>query len=262
MTDVRTAYEGSGAAWACGPSLVYDRLALRVVQPHAPRFAGKLVLDAGAGTGAACRALARAGALPVAFDASADMLAQVGDAALIAIVGDLCALPFLDGAFGAAVSAFAISHVDTPVRSLAELRQVVKPSGPIIVAVFAAAPRNANKHIVDELAAQHGYVAPSWYVHLKATAEPLSNTPSLLHGCAAEAGLADIRIDDVTINSGIDSPEAMVEYRTGMAHLAPFVRSLPHLEREALVREAVAAVAQQGQGLAPRVLILSSCAPA
>jgi ubiquinone/menaquinone biosynthesis C-methylase UbiE len=256
------AYEGSGAAWACGPSFVYDRMALRVVQPHAPRLAGKLVLDAGAGTGAVCRALARAGALPVACDSSADMLAQVGDAALVAVVGDLCAQPFLDGAFGAAVSAFAISHVDTPERSLAELRRVVKPAGPVIVAVFAAAPRNANKNIVDQLAAEHGYVAPHWYVHLKTTAEPLSNTPSLLRACADEAGLDDIHIDDITIDSGIDSPEAMVEYRTGMAHLAPFVRSLPHVERELFVREAIAAVAQQSQGLAPRVLILSSRAPA
>jgi SAM-dependent methyltransferase len=256
------AYEGSGAAWACGPSRIYDRLALRVVQPHATLLAGKLVLDAGAGTGAVCRALSRAGALPVALDASADMLSQVGDAALVAVVGDLCAPPFLDGAFGAAVSAFAISHLDTPERSLAELRRVVKASSPVIVAVFGAAPPHASKDIVDQVAAQHGYEAPSWYLHLKSTAEPLSNTPSLLRACAAKAGLTDIRVDDITIDSGIDSPEAMVEYRTGMAHLAPFVRGLPHVEREVFLREATDAVAQRSLGLAPRVLILSSRAPA
>ena len=177
------AYEGSGAAWACGPSFVYDRMALRVVQPYATRLAGKLVLDAGAGTGAVCRALARAGALPVAFDSSADMLAQVGDAALVAIVGDLCAQPFLDGAFEAAVSAFAISHVDTPERSLAELRRIVKPSGPVIVAVFGAAPRNANKNIVDQLAAQHGPTFRIDAMQLKETLRRIhANADNLVHG--------------------------------------------------------------------------------
>lgn len=262
MNHLLNAYEGSGSAWARGPSILYDRLALRIVQPHAERFGGMLVLDAGAGTGAACRALSRAGALPVALDTSVDMLAQIGDAALVAVAGDICAAPFLDASFGAAISTFAISHVDTPARALTELRRVVKPAGLVVAAVFGTAPPNASKDVIDRVATEHGYVPPPWYVHVKTHTEPLTNTPSALRACGGAAGLGGVNVDDITVDSGMDSADAIVRYRIGMAHLAPFVDSLNPASRERFVDEACAAVGRCGQGLALRVLVLSGDVPA
>jgi ubiquinone/menaquinone biosynthesis C-methylase UbiE len=260
VSELRGAYEGSGAAWARGPAQLYDRLALRVIE--AANLRGALVLDAGAGTGAVCRALQRAGATPVALDTSADMLAQIGAAASHAVIGDICSEPFTDGSFDAAVSAFVLSHVATPERALAEMRRVVRPLGTIIAAVFGAAATNASKDVVDRIAAEYGFVAPAWYTTFKSHTEPLTNTPERFRACADAAGLSDITILDIEVDSGIDSPAALVEYRAGMAHLAPFVSSLTPRQRERFMRDAAAEVAARGQAVRPRVLVLSSRASA
>jgi ubiquinone/menaquinone biosynthesis C-methylase UbiE len=258
VSELRGAYERAGKAWARGPSRLYDNLALRIVESAGEQLRGSLVLDAGAGTGAVCRALRRAGATAIALDSSADMLAHVGDAALLAVVGDITAQPFLAASFDAAVSAFTISHLESPERALGEMCRVVKPAGLVIAAVFGAAPPNASKDVVDTIAAEYGFVAPAWHDTLKTRTEPLTNTPERLHACAEAAGLASIAVEDVTVDPGLDSPAAMVEYRLGMAHFSAFVGSLADAKREALVRDATAEVALRGQAIRPRVLILSS----
>ncbi|HEY8672172.1 MAG TPA: class I SAM-dependent methyltransferase [Candidatus Dormibacteraeota bacterium] len=258
MTEVRAAYERAGDAWSRGPSRLYDQLALRIVESAGEQLRGTLVLDAGAGTGAVCRALRSAGATAIALDAAAGMLAHIGNAALLSVVGDICAQPFLAASFDAAVSAFTISHLEAPERALGEMRRVVRARGLVVAAVFGAAAPNASKDVVDQVAAEHGFVAPAWYVTLKACTEPLTNTPERLRACAEAAGLQSVSVADVTVDPGLDSPEAMVEYRLGMAHVAAFVSSLEADERESLVRDATAAVARRGQAIRPRVLILSS----
>jgi SAM-dependent methyltransferase len=257
-----TAYQGVANAWSRGPARLYDALASVTIAHVATELQGARVLDVGAGTGALCRALRRAGATPVAVDTSADMLGLVGDAAALAIAGDMCALPFLDGGFDAAVSGFAISHVDTPAQALEEMRRVVRRSGRVIAAVFGEAAPRASKEVIDEVAREFGYQAPEWYVALKTQTEPRSNTPALLRGCAGAAGLVDIDIADLTVDPGLDTPESITAYRTGLAHLAPFVASLAVPRRMAFIERAVAAVRECGQPVLPRVLVLSSRVPA
>jgi ubiquinone/menaquinone biosynthesis C-methylase UbiE len=258
VTELRGAYERIGDAWARGPSRLYDRLALRIVESTGEQLRGSLVLDAGAGTGAICRALRTAGATAIALDSSPGMLAHIGNAAVLSVVGDVCAQPFLAATFDAAVSAFTISHLEVPERALGEMDRVVKARGLVIAAVFGAAAANASKDVVDKVAAEYGFVAPAWYETLKTRTEPLTNTPERLRACAQAAGLASASVEDVTIDSGLDSPQAMVEYRLGMAHVAPYVSSLTAAKREALMCDATAEVARRGQAIRPRVLILSS----
>jgi ubiquinone/menaquinone biosynthesis C-methylase UbiE len=258
VPELRRAYEGIGDAWAHGPSRLYDRLALRIVESTGEQLRGSLVLDAGAGTGAICRALRGAGATAIALDSSAGMLAHIGNAALLSVVGDVCAQPFLAASFDAAVSAFTISHLEAPERALGEMGRVVRARGLVIAAVFGAAAANASKDVVDQVALEYGFVAPAWYETLKTRTEPLTNTPERLLACAQAAGLASATVEDITIDSGLDSPQSMVEYRLGMAHFAPFVSSVTAAKREALMRDATAEVARRGQAIRPRVLILSS----
>ncbi len=257
-----TAYDGVAMAWARGPAALYDKLATVTIEGVVHELRGAVVLDVGAGTGALCRALQMADAIPVAVDMSRDMLGLIGDATAVAIVGDMCALPFADGRLDAAVSGFAISHIDIPEHALAEMRRVVRPGGRVIAAVFGAAPDSASKDVVDEVARDYGYVPPSWYVALKTRTEPRSNTPALLRRCAESARLADVEIADVIVDSGLDEPEAITAYRTGLAHIAPFVASLSDSRRRQLIARAVAAVRERGQPVRPRLLVLSSRVPA
>ena len=261
VSSLRDAYGASASAWDHGPSRLYDQLARLIVEPLAGELAGRLVLDAGAGTGALCRVLRTIGAIPVALDVSAEMLDRTRGAARLAVVGDLLALPFLDGAFAAVLAAFSISHVGAPELALGEMRRVVTPGGLVVAAVFGASPPNASKEAVDEVAARFGFRPPDWYVTLKTVTEPLSNTPDLLRGCAAQAGLAQIAIEDLVADPGLENPQDVVECRLGMAHLAPFVATLQARRRAALMASAIEEVRRRGQPLRPRVLILSSRVP-
>jgi len=260
--DPSTAYQGAAAAWARGPAALYDSLASVAIAEVASELRGATVLDAGAGTGALCRVLRDAGAIPIALDTSSDMLSLVGNAAALALVGDMCALPFARGRFDAAVSGFAISHVDAPEAALHEMGRVVRPGGRVIAMVFGADPARGSKDAIDEVARDFGYVPPAWYIHLKTLTEPRTNTPALLRSCAESAGLDSIEITDVIVDSGLEAPEAITAYRTGMAYLAPFVAAQPDARRKEFIDRAVDAVRERGQPVRPRVLVLSSRVPA
>jgi hypothetical protein len=90
----------------------------------------------------------------------------------------------------------------------------------------------------------------------------LSNTPDLLQECAHSASLEGVVVDDIEVDSEISTPGDIVEYRIGMAHLAPFVNSLTAVQRECFLRDAISAVRERGQPIRPRVLIMSSRSPA
>jgi SAM-dependent methyltransferase len=262
IADSRNPYQGAAVAWARGPAVMYDRLASMAIARVAGSLRGTWVVDVGAGTGALSRALRTVGAIPVAVDTSSDMLSLIGDTAVSPVVGDMCALPFVDARFDAAVSGFAISHIDTPEQALIEMRRVVRPRGYVIAAVFGKAPDGASKDAVDEVAADFGFEPPAWYIGLKTRTEPLSNTPALLAERAGFAGLQGVEVADVIADSGLDTPESITAYRTGLAHIAPFVESLSQAQRTEFFECAVAAVRERGQPVRPRVLILSSRVPA
>ncbi|NLU74673.1 class I SAM-dependent methyltransferase [Streptomyces sp. HNM0575] len=101
---------------------------------------GLRVLEVGAGAAQCSRWLAAQGALPVALDLSHRQLQHAlriggGDgtgrrASLPLVEADARALPFADGSFDAACSAYgALPFVADPVRVLREVRRVLKPGG-------------------------------------------------------------------------------------------------------------------------------------
>ena len=67
-------YAGVAATWDTDAARVYRPIAADLVAAAPHPLAGRVVLDAGAGTGLAGRELVRAGARVVAVDASVDML--------------------------------------------------------------------------------------------------------------------------------------------------------------------------------------------
>ena len=77
-------------------------------------LAGRIVLDAGAGTGAVSSALAAAGARAVAADLSFGMLAWNARARPPCVVADIRALPVAAGCVDDAVAAFVLNHHVSP----------------------------------------------------------------------------------------------------------------------------------------------------
>jgi SAM-dependent methyltransferase len=95
------------------------------------------VLEAGVGTGRIGIDLARAGIPLVGVDLSLPMLQQLRANAAGStppvLQGDATALPFPDGAFGAAVACHVLHLIADWPRALAELARAVAPGGALLV---------------------------------------------------------------------------------------------------------------------------------
>ncbi|MCA1844509.1 MAG: class I SAM-dependent methyltransferase [Actinobacteria bacterium] len=260
MSDGGFAYRG--AAWREGPGIVYDRLAAALLAAGRVPLAGALVLDVGAGSGAASKAVVAGGGHPVAVDLSLEMMGHERKARPAAVVGDACRLPLAPASVDAAVLAFVLSHVPQPVRAFGEARRVVRPGGAVLASSFPSGSSHPCKSQVQAVAVRWGWRPPPWYEWLKSRLEPQVGSLAALAELAAGAGLRDVVVEERLVDTGVYSPEALVAWRLGMAHLAPFVASLPAPARAALVAEARTAVGPAPQRLGLRVLMLSSRSPA
>jgi SAM-dependent methyltransferase len=246
-----TGHYATAAAWAAGPDRIYRALAAASVD-LLPPVRGLLVLDAGAGTGAAGAALRLRGARVVAVDASAAMLAygRPGRADLPAR-GDVTALPLRSGAVDAAVAAFVVNHLTEPAACLAELGRVVRPGGPVLATTFpAGAGAHPVKAAVDGALAAHGFRPPGWHADLRGL-EGLTGEPERLAALAVAAGLAGPEVVRVELDLDPIGARALAAWRLGMAHTAPWVAGLDPPRRRALVADATAAVSAIAGPLPP-----------
>ncbi|MGX1973917.1 class I SAM-dependent methyltransferase [Streptomyces kronopolitis] len=109
----------------------------------AAELKGRRVLEIGAGAAQCSRWLAAQGALPVALDLSHRQLQHalriaggVAEDATALVEADAGALPFRDGSFDLACSAYgALPFVADPVRVLREVRRVLRPGGRFVFSV-------------------------------------------------------------------------------------------------------------------------------
>ncbi|SEF04996.1 Methyltransferase domain-containing protein [Streptomyces sp. 2112.3] len=109
----------------------------------AAELKGRRILEIGAGAAQCSRWLAAQGALPVALDISHRQLQHAlriaggpGEDALGLVEADAGALPFRDGSFDLACSAYgALPFVADPVRVLREVRRVLRPGGRFVFSV-------------------------------------------------------------------------------------------------------------------------------
>jgi len=238
LTD---AYSRTGAAWDAGPGRIYDSLSHELLALTPGGVAG-LVLDLGAGTGAASRAALAAGATEViAIDLAAGLLAVNASNRPPAVIGDVRVLPFRDHAFDAVIAAFSLNHVPDPAAALTESARVLRRGGGLVASAYAADDTHPVKEVVSTACAARGWVAPSWYAELQQNAMPLLATPE--RALAEAAGILDgARAEIVRIAFPELDARALVEWRLGMAQTAPFVQSLDDTERQDLIDEAVALV--------------------
>jgi SAM-dependent methyltransferase len=243
-----TAYAGMADAWASDASLAYGPMARHLVDQAPFDLRGALVLDAGAGSGAAGDALRARGARVVAADREFDM-ASYGAAP--AVTADVTALPFRDGSFDVVAAAFVVNHLTDPVAGLVGLRRVTRPGGAVLVSTFSV-DRAAAKGAVDLVAAHHGYVAPDWYLALRSAADAVGDAAAVDEAMAA-AGFFRRTVTEGAVDVGLD-PAEVVRYRLGMPHLHRFTAALAEEDRRSFVAEAVEAVRRAGERFAPVVI--------
>ena len=112
--SISAAYSATGAAWQRGPGRIYDHLAEVLVAASPIARAGRRVLDVGAGTGAASRAIAGVGGRAIAVDLAEGMLRTDRAQRAPAAVADARRLPVATGSCGAVVAAFSYNHVPDP----------------------------------------------------------------------------------------------------------------------------------------------------
>ena len=171
-STIASAYSSTGAAWQAGPGAIYDRLAHVLVDCRPTGFDGRLVLDLGAGTGAASRAIAAAGGNAIAADAAPGMLFADRTSRPPAVVGDAVALPLRDRAVDAVVAAFSLNHLDDPVGGLHEAARVTQPGGAILASAYAEDDTHPAKQAAESAAREWGWQAPGWYAHVREAAVP------------------------------------------------------------------------------------------
>ncbi|MFF3568001.1 class I SAM-dependent methyltransferase [Nocardia jiangxiensis] len=131
---------------------------------------GTRVIDVGAGLGRHSFEAYRRGADVVAFDQSADDLAQVkvmfgamaeaGEAPeharAEAVQGDALALPYEDGEFDVVIASEILEHIPSDERAIAELVRVLAPGGALVVTVPRWLPERICWLFSDEYHANEG----------------------------------------------------------------------------------------------------------
>jgi SAM-dependent methyltransferase len=253
---IAQAYSATGQAWQDGPGPIYDRLAA-VLVARLSSLDGRLVLDLGAGTGAASRAIQAAGGRPIAIDAAVGMLAVGAAKRPPAVAGDACALPFAAGVFDAVVAAFSLNHITDPVGALREVARVVRPGGSLVVSAYANDDTHPVKEAVEQAARERGWRPADWYGVVCRDAMPRLATAELAGAVATAAGLsADVAA--VRVAFPALGPDDLVAWRLGMAQMAPFVAELPAVDREALARRSRELLGHEVPTLVRSLIVLTA----
>jgi ubiquinone/menaquinone biosynthesis C-methylase UbiE len=221
---------------------MYAPLARSLVAAAPVPLAGRLVLDLGAGTGVAGQAALAAGARRVvAADLSEGMLRHGRGGT--PVVADAVALPFRDGRFDLVLAAFCLNHLGRVEDGLAEARRV---GAAIAASAFAPGWTHPAKEAADGAFRSFGYQPPGWYAALAPGSR--AGDPEVLAQTAAAAGFTRVRVHTVSVPTGLATPADLVSWRLGMAHYAPFLRSLDPAGRAAVRRAAERAVAASIDG--------------
>jgi ubiquinone/menaquinone biosynthesis C-methylase UbiE len=254
-------YAHSGRRWALGAEHVYRPIAAELVAMSPHPLAGRTVLDAGAGTGAASSALTARQAAVLAVDLSAGMLAWSAATRPPCVVADIRALPLAGGSVDDVVAPFVLNHLAEPVAGLTEFARVIRPGGAVLATVFSNGNRTGVRDRIDVLAAGWGWRAPAWYGALMTSAMPLLGSRAGMAAAASAAGLARVRAEERPVDVGVTEPDQLVSYRLGHPVFAAWLDAIGERRAGEFARAAAEAVRPVMEPYRPLVIFLSARAP-
>ncbi|HEY1282376.1 MAG TPA: class I SAM-dependent methyltransferase [Acidimicrobiales bacterium] len=255
VVGVKSAYERAPASWGSGPARIYRALAAALVAASPIDLAHLLVLDLGAGTGVASHALADAGARAVGADLAEAMMRFDQRTRPPGVVADARVLPFRTASFDGVVAAFSVNHVPRPDRALAEAARVTTPGGVLLASTFPSVRQHPARPLVEQVLADAGYVRPAWFSNFKEELEPALGTPEAFIETARSAGVVDISVRDLDVETGVDDAADIVDWRLGMAQYVEFVASLDPDSYAKVRRAAVAAVSAHPIPVVPALFL-------
>lgn len=232
------AYDRAGVAWEQGPArLVYDHLAGLLVARSPVPLSGRVLLDVGAGTGAAGRHVDVAGGRTVAVDLSFGMLRANPAGPGLAVVSQATQLAIAGGSVDGVVASFSFNHLPDPAAGLREADRVCRPGSPVLVSAYAADDHHPVKDAAEQALVEAGWAAEGWYDQLRRAAIPLLATPEGMADAAREAGL-DGGAEQLQVEIPGLSADDLVTWRLGLAQAASFLADLDPATRQAVRRRA------------------------
>lgn len=254
-------YAGSGPRWGRDAVLVYRPLAAALVATSPHSLTGRIVLDAGAGTGAATAALRRRRARIVAMDLSHAMLAWHAPARPPCVVADIRALPLPGAAVDDCVAAFVLNHLTDPVAGFAELARVTRPGGAVLATAFGSDNRSAARDRIDAAAQAAGWQVPAWYRQVKTAAVPLLGTAHGMAAAARSAGLSDVDAQERSVDVGVSQARQLVRYRLGHPAFTAWLDEIGPRRAAAFAQLAERAVGADMERYRPSVVFLRAVTP-
>jgi ubiquinone/menaquinone biosynthesis C-methylase UbiE len=254
-------YARSGERWALGAELVYGPIAAELVGSSPHPLAGRIVLDAGAGTGAASAALRRRQARPLAVDMSPGMLAWRAASRPPCAVADIRALPLGTRSVDDAVAAFVLNHLTDPEAGLAELMRVIRPAGAVLAAVFGNDSHSDARDTIDAAARAAGWRVPEWYRRMKEAATPILGTAAAMAAAAYAAGLTKVRAVERQVDVGLTQPRELVKYRLSSPIFADWLDAIGPQKAQTFAAQAEEAVGGTMAPFRPAVVFLRALVP-
>lgn len=161
--------------------------------------------------------------------------AEIADPRAHFRVGDAMALPFDDGAFDVAVSAYVLNFVLDKPKMVAKMQRVVRPSGTVAVAVWDHANRKEpGRHFWRVT----GAADPESYENASRVIGAAITSPDALDGLFDGAGLEDLTTHAINIDAVFEDFDDYWSSNTGFTSaLGRYADALSPENRERLMRE-------------------------